>query len=253
MRLAALGSMLLLGAGPAAAQTMLDQEQRLIDIHSLLLALPPVDGPGVWEAGDVSLGLEAVVIPPIDGTTGTKRQITASDRTPVYPRPRVSFGLPAPEGWRAFAGLSYIPPFTINEVSTHYGALEAGFAYVPGPWHVGIRGFAAVSQSEAPVTDPNTRDTLRSVEAGGDLSGGVRFQLGPAAVLPYLGVGVVWLDGHFEVTSDHVVLTSQYTGVELLAGMRVLLGRHWEAVAELDAFPGRLVHPSFRFAYAWSL
>ena len=39
-------------------------------------------------------------------------------------------GLPAPEGFRAFAGLAYIPPVTIQEVNTHYGAVEAGFAYV---------------------------------------------------------------------------------------------------------------------------
>jgi len=37
---------LIFAAGSARAQTMLDQQQRLIEIHSLLLDLPPGDAPG---------------------------------------------------------------------------------------------------------------------------------------------------------------------------------------------------------------
>ena len=119
---------LALAASAARAQTMLDQEQRLIEIHSLLIALQPGNAPGAYRSGELSLGLEIIVIPPIDGTTGGKRQITASDQTPVFPRPRLAIGLPAPEDFRAFIGLAYIPPIKINEVSSHQGALEAGLA-----------------------------------------------------------------------------------------------------------------------------
>jgi len=87
---------LALAAGAARAQTMLDQEERLIEIHSLLIALQPGNAPGAYRAGELSLGLELIVIPPIDGITGGKRQITASDQTPVFPRPRLAIGLPAP-------------------------------------------------------------------------------------------------------------------------------------------------------------
>jgi len=85
---------LLATAGTADAQTLLDQELRLIEIHALLLALPPVGAPGALGAGQVGLGLELVTIPPIDGATGSRRQITASDRTPLFPRPRIVVGLP---------------------------------------------------------------------------------------------------------------------------------------------------------------
>ena len=90
----ALVALLLCAAASARGQTLLGQEQRLIDIHALLLDLPPVDAPGTYRAGQVSVGIEAIGVPPIDGSTGTpgtqgfKRQITASDRTPVFPRPR---------------------------------------------------------------------------------------------------------------------------------------------------------------------
>ena len=244
--------LLALAAGRASPQTMLDQQQRLIDIHCLLLDLPPVEAPGAYAPWQLGLGLELIGIPPIDGTTGSKKQITASDRAPVFPRPRVTLGLPAPEGWRAFAGASYIPPVVINDLSTNYGALEAGLAWAPGPLHVGLRGHVLYADSKAPVTDPSTRDTLRTFEWGFDASAGWTFAFGSWSATPYAGLGVVVLDGRFTVTSDGVELRSSYTGLSLHGGVRVLLGGHWAGVAEVDAYPGRLVHPTFRAVYAFS-
>lgn len=236
-------------ASAAGAQTMLDQEERLIDIHSLLLDLPPLEAPGALPAGRASLGLELVTLPVIDGTTGGKRQITASDRTRVFPRPRLAAGLPAPEGFRAFAGLSYIPPIAIREVSTHYGAAEAGLAWVPGVPRAALRGHLLYATSRSPVTDPATRDRLETWEYGADLSAGARFAFPLGSVEPYAGAGVVRLRGRFRVTSDGAVLRSAYTGAALHAGSRLLLRDRWEGVAELDAYPGRLVHAVLRLAY----
>ena len=60
----------------------------------------------------------------------------------MFPRPRVTLGLPAPEGFRAHVGLAYIPPITLNEVSSHLGAIDAGLAWAPeGPISVGLRGY----------------------------------------------------------------------------------------------------------------
>jgi hypothetical protein len=250
---AALALLLAALAGSAGAQTMLDQQQRLIDIHDLLLDLPPVEAPGGLRAGQVTLGMELIGIPLIDGTTGSKTQITASDRTRVFPRPRVAVGLPAPEGWKAFVGFSYIPPVRINEVSTNYGAAEAGIAYAPGDLAAGLRVHGVYAWSESPVTDPNTRDTLRTYGVGADLSSGYRFTVGPGSVTPYGSVGVSYLNGRFRVTSDGVVLTSNDTVPTLVAGVRLLLWERWEAVAELEVVPARLVHPNFRIAYAFGL
>ncbi len=250
-RALALAAALAAAPGPAGAQTMLDQEQRLIDIHSLLVDLPPVDAPGSYAPWEASLGLELVVIPPIDGATGSRRQITASDRTPVFPRPRLAVGLPAPDGFRAFAGLSYIPPFQINGVSSHLGALEAGLAWAPGRWRLGLRGHVLYAESKSPVTDPGTRDTLQTFEFGADLSAGYGMRLGPADLTPYAGVGLTRLAGDFTVTSDGNLLTSRTTALALHGGLRALIQRHWEVVAELAAWPGRLIAPRFRAAYVF--
>jgi hypothetical protein len=240
-------------AGRAGAQTMLDQEQRLIEINSLLLDLPALQAPGALAPGQLSLALELVGIPYIDGTTGGKVQITVSDRTRVFPRPRLALGLPAPEGFRSFVGLSYIPPISINGVSTHYGALEAGLAWTPGPAAVGLRARVLYAQSRAPVTDPDTRDVLDTFETGADLSAGYRFDLGPVSLTPYAGLGVVYLHGNFTVTSDEYLLSSAWTGLSVEAGLRVLIVDHWNAVVAFDAYPGRLTHVNVLLGYQFGL
>lgn len=240
----------LLASAAARAQTMLDQELRLVEIHSLLIALPPSNAPGAYRPGELSLGLELIGIPKIDGTTGGKRQITASDKTPVFPRARVSLGLPAPEGFRAQAGLAYIPPITINDISSHLGALDAGLAWTPdGPLSVGVRGYVAVARSKSPVTEPNIRDTLDTVDFGADVSAGYRFDLGPVSATPFAGVGLSRVIGDFRVTTDDYVLSSRTTNPMINGGVRFFARPGIEAVAELVAFPGRLVHPSFRVAW----
>jgi len=250
---AAVALLLACAAGSAGAQTMLDQQLRLIDIHDLLLELPPVEAPAALRASRVSLGVEVITIPSIDGTTGGKTQITASDHTPLYPRPRLMVGLPAPEGFRAFAGLAYIPPVTIQEVNTHYGAVEAGFAYAPGPLSVELRGHAVYAFSQSPVTDPQTRDSLETFNYGADVRAGYALETGWLNWTPYAGLGVTHLHGRFRVTSDGVVLTSDATVLAVHAGVRLLVRDHWEGVVELDAYPGRLIHPNFRLAYLFDL
>lgn len=236
-------------AGAARAQTMLEQEERLIELHSLLVSLPPVGAPGTYRPGEASLGVELIAIPEIDGTTGGRRQITASDRTRVFPRPRLALGLPAPAGLRAFVGLAYIPPVRFREISSHLGALEAGLAWAPGPLAVGLRLHGTYARSESPVTDPTTRDVLRTWAFGADSSAGWRLDLGRASVTPYAGLGLVRVQGDFQVTSDGAELSSRSTRLALNGGVRVAALRHLEAVAELVWYPDRMLHPSFRVAW----
>jgi hypothetical protein len=241
---------LLLLAGAARAQTMLDQEQRLIEIHSLLIALPPGTAPGAYRPWDVSLGIELVTIPAIDGTTGIKRQITASDRTPIFPRPRFALGLPAPADFRAYVGLAYIPPIPINDVSSHLLGLEGSFSWDRGgPFSVGLRGYGVVAQSKSPVTDPNTRDTLDTFDVGADLSAAYRFDFTPGSVTPFAGAGVSYVAGNFRVTSDNQLLTSRTVNPGLNAGVRFFSRLGIEGMVEWVVYPGRLVHPIFTIAW----
>ena len=250
----AAAALALLGApAAAAAQTMLDQELRLVELHSLLVALPALAPPGAWRGGQYSAGLEVVTIPVIDGTTGGKVQITASDRTRAFPRPRLALGLPLDEPWRAFVGAAYIPPIELNQVSSHLGAAEAGLAWTRGPLAAGLRGQVVYATSRSPVTEPDTRDTLRTVVAGADLSAGRDLALPFGTLTPWIGVGLARVDGRFRVSSDGALLSSRTTRGSLSAGVRLLTLRHVEAAAELVAYPGRLLHPNLRVAWTGDL
>jgi len=243
-------AVLIFAAGSARAQTMLDQQQRLIEIHSLLLDLPPGDAPGAYRPGEISLGVEIIGIPTINGQTGGKIQMTASDRTFAFPRPRLALGLPAPDGFRAFVGISYIPPITILEINEHFLGLEGGLAWVADfPLAVGIRGHALVSRAETSVTEPDTRDTLDDLEFGADLSAGYRLEFGALNVTPFAAVGLTRVIGNFRVTSDNELLTSRTTNPSVTGGVRLFTRPGVEAVAEVVAFPGRLVHP--RIYLSW--
>ena len=236
----------------ARAQTMLDQEQRLIDIHALLLELPPVSAPADLPPMGARVGLEVIGVPPIDGTTAARRQITASDQLPAFPRPRADVALPlGAEGLRLHAGLAYVPPLTVNDVSAHIGAGELGLGWVAGAWHAELRGQVVVAQTLSPVTERDTRDRLTVFETGGDLSAGRDFDLGFGRLMPYVGGGVVYTNGLFRVTSDGVELRSREIVPVFDAGARLLAFEHWEATAELEAVPRRFVHPSFRIAYVF--
>lgn len=234
---------------PALAQTLLDQEQRLIEIHSLLLDLPPLQSPAALGSGTLGVSLEVVGIPPIDGTTGSKTQRTASDHTRLFPRPRLQVGLPAPEGFRAFAGISWIPPVEFRDVTTNALGGEAGFGGVAGALRGGVRVHAVAAVGKAPVTDPATRDELRTLVWGGEAAFGAHVAWGALALEPYAGAGIVALRGRFHVTSDGNEIDSDYTGAALHAGIRLLYRARWEGVAECDAYPGRLVHVNVRLGY----
>jgi hypothetical protein len=236
-------------AGPARAQTMLDQEQRLIEIHSLLVAMPALESPGALGSLQPSLGVEVITIPVIDGTTGGRVQLTASDRARAFPRLRLALGLPVADGWRAFAGAGWIPPVDFKGLSSSMAGLEAGLAWSRGRLAVGLRVHGEWADSTSPVTNPATRDRLLTRVGGGDASAGWRFQAGPVDLRPYLGIGVARVKGTFTVSSDGHVLTSDTTDLALSAGLSLVPLRHLEVAAELVAYPGVLVHPGFRISW----
>jgi opacity protein-like surface antigen len=246
---AALTVLLAALASGARAQTMLDQEQRLIELHSLLVALPALEAPGALAPLQPRFGLEVITIPVIDGTTGGKTQITASDQARAFPRLRAAVGLPLGSAWRAFAGLAYVPPVEVNRVSSHMLGLEVGAAWTRGPFAAGFRLHGEWADSRSPVTEPATRDKLMTSIFGGDLSAGWRLDFGRVALTPYAGVGVARVDGTFTVTGDGYQLTSKNTDLALAAGVRLLALGQVELVAELVAFPGVMVHPGFLIAW----
>lgn len=245
----ALVPLALLVALPALGQDVTGREERLVDIHSLLLDLPPIDAPGALEPWQLALSLELATIPPISGDVGPKREITASDHARLFPRPRLALGLPAPPGFRAFLGAAYIPPVEIAGISVNSLGAEAGIAWVDGPLRVGLRAHGVVARALSPVSAPYVRDRLSVAEGGWDVGAGWELRLGSLSLTPYAGMGQVWSRGDFRSSVDGGTVHSRRTSVAIDAGARALLLDHWEGAVEYSAYPGRLWSPRFRVGY----
>ncbi len=245
----------LLAAVPAAAQDVTGREERLVDIHALLLDMPAIDAPGSLAPGQLDLGLEVTGIPVISGDVGAadKRELTASDHARLYPRPRLALGLPAPPGFRAFAGAAYIPPIEIASMTVNSLGLEAGMAWVGGPLHVGLRLHGVLAHALSPVSSPSVRDRLNVVDGGWDLRAGYELRYGKLALTPYAGVGQVWTKGDFRSSVDGGTVHSTHSVAALEVGGRALFRDHWEAALEYSAYPGRLWNPRVRVGYILNL
>lgn len=243
----------LLATLPAGAQDVAGRERRLVDIHALLLDLPPIEAPGALEPGRLDLGLEVTAIPVIDGDVGPKREITASDHARLFPRPRLALGLPAPPRFRAFVGAAYIPPVEIAQISVNSLAAEAGIAWASGPLRLGLRGHWVTARALSSVSAPGVRDRLNVTEGGWDVGAGYELRLGKVSLTPYAGVGQVWSTGDFRSSVDGGTVHSAHAGSVFDGGARVLYRDHWEGVLEYSAYPGRLWNPRFRVGYVVSL
>ncbi len=245
----------LLAALPAGALDVAGRERRLVDIHALLLDLPALGAPGALAPGQLDLGVEVTGIPAISGDVGAadKRELTASDHARLYPRPRVALGLPAPPGFRAFAGAAYIPPVEISSITVNSLGAEAGMAWVGGPLHLGVRVHGVLAHALSPVSSPHVRDRLNVVEGGWDLRAGYALRLGKLALTPYAGVGQVWTKGDYRSSVDGGTVHSTHTVAALEAGARVLFHDHWEGALEYSVYPGRLWNPRVRVGYVVNL
>jgi hypothetical protein len=248
-RTRALALLALAAAVPARGQDVVSREQRLVDIHALLLDLPRIEAPGALTPGQLDLSAELTAIPPISGDVGPKREITASDHARLFPRARLALGLPAPSGFRAFVGVAYIPPLEINRVSVNSLAAEAGLAWIGGPVRIELRGHGVWARALSPVSAPSVRDRLNVADGGWDLSAGWELRARRLSLTPYATAGQVWTRGDFRSSVDGGTVHSRRTSAALGAGARLLFRDHWEGAVEYSAYPDRLWGPRFRVGY----
>ena len=64
---------------------------------------------------------------------------------------------------------------------------------------------------------------------------------------------MVYLDGNVHGDERRLRAHEPVHEPGLNAGLRLLLARHWQAVVEVDAYPGRLVHVSVLLGYVFDL
>ena len=231
---------------------MLDQEQRLIEIHSLLVALPALQAPGALAplAGRGSAWRSS----PSRSSTAPP---AARPSSPPPTSPAPSRGCARRWACRWAAPGAPSPGWATSRPSRSTRSAPTCSAWRPAPaWSARpVRGRASACTASgptrrSPVTDPATRDQLVTRIGGADLSAAWRLRARPrrahALRRPRRRPGGRHLHRHQRrpPADQHHHRPRALRGHPPAGASGQL-----EVVAELIAWPGVLVHPGFSLAW----
>lgn len=274
---AVLFALLVLAAGSAAAQRVLDLREEL-DFERPeswamkyygSLALPVGLGvPRAVEPGSVELSLEVGSVPSLSaaertvGFAGTKTEDL--NRTSVFGRGRLLLGLPGSLSLE----LGVVPPVELSGLEPSFAFVALGRPlYRPGRWRLGGRLFAQYGEVSGDITctaaeatagpDPArnpflceeaSRDRMTLRAAGAELGLALELRRRPR-LEPHLSVAVSRLDLELEVRAryagivDHTVLSSEGTTVAVTAGLDYRPGTRSRLSVDLFYSPLDVVRP----------
>jgi hypothetical protein len=252
------------------------QQDFLMNYAALYTSLSPVHAPVPHEPGHGAIGLDLGIVPPLSckhrfalGFTKTED----TNKTPILPRPRVTFAFPAIGRMVPYAGVGYVPPVTVFGTTNVIISGEAGVGFQFGEmFQIGGR-FHATSQKTVgeiatPIVpgDPAYDDLYIASTFGLDLLLGLRFDI----VTPYLALGFMDASTFFYIGDDDTVTNNYhpYFGPTGSLGVDALVAKHFRVAGEFYAAPGgystpddtvenlkptsrygRLYTGRFRFAY----
>lgn len=221
------------------------QQDFMSNYVALATTFSPLHGPIPHEEGRGSVGLELAVMPPLSCERrlvlgGTKTEDT--NKTPVVPRPRVTFAFPALGALRPYAGVAYVPPVpvfgTTNVLlSAEVGAgMEVGAVQLGGRFHATSHKLVGEVATPFNKKDPPKDDLFIGTSLGVDAMVGVPLE----GFTPYAAVGVTDVSTFFFIGDDNVVTNNfhPYFGLVSSLGVDALVAGWMRLGGELYAAPG---------------
>ncbi|MEQ1570578.1 MAG: hypothetical protein ABMA64_33415 [Myxococcota bacterium] len=202
-------------AGPPEGYDEQAQQDFLVNYFGLSTTFSPIHAPIPHEPGHGAIGLELSVIPPL----GCQRRLVLSytktedtNKSPLVPRPRLTFAFPAIGKFVPYAGLGYVPPLPVLGMSNVIVSGEVGVG-VPLGEHAQLGGrfhatmMKTVGELAPPFAVDGTPfdDLYMASTFGFDLMFGVPVK----SVTPYLALGFTDESTFFFIGDDGVV-TNNY-------------------------------------------
>jgi hypothetical protein len=189
-----------------------DQQDFLLNYFALATTFSPMHAPVPNEAGEGTINLEIMAIPPI----GCKRRLVLSgtktedtNKAPAAPRPRISFSFNDIGKVKPYAGIGYVPPVPVFGTRNVIVSGEAGFGIrEESGFEWGARYHMTLMKTVAEIATPFNPDDPEELDfyvgstfgvdaiVGGELSDGLR---------PYLAVGFTDVSTFFYIGDDGVV------------------------------------------------
>lgn len=221
------------------------QQDYLSNYFALSTTLSPVHGPVPHEPGRGALALDLGVIPPLGCPHRFVLNYTKTEDTnksPIVPRPRVTFAFPKIGRMVPYAGFAYVPPVKFLGTTNVILSGEVGVGFQLGEtFQLGGRFHATTMKTVGEVATPFQaggtafEDLFQASSFGLDAIAG--FDLD--AVTPYLAVGWTDVSTFFYVGDDSVVVNNYhpYFGPTGSIGLDGLVGR-FRFGGEFYAAPG---------------
>ena len=224
------------------------QAAYMLNYFSLAASYSPLHGPVPHEPGHGSVALELAGVPPLScerrlALGGSKTEDT--NKTPVIPRPRLSFTLPSDGPIVGYGSVGYIPPVTFFGTRNVIVSMEAGASWrSDSGWQSGLRFHATLMKTVGDIAtafdldDPAYDDLYLGSSFGGDLLVGKAWE----RLTPYLAVGLTDVSTFFYIGDDGVVQNNAqpFLGPVGSLGLQARPWKRLELAAEFYTAPGQL-------------
>ncbi len=222
------------------------QQDYMMNFFALSTTLSPIHAPVPHEGGHGAIGVDLLVIPPLSCEHRYVLEWTKTEetnKTPIAPRPRITFAFKGPKGLVPYAGFAYLPPVTLLGTRNVIVSGEIGLGgVIKERFEVGGRFHATLQKTIADVatafeeSGPVVNDFYFASTFGVDAMFGVRF--GP--VTPYAALGFTDVSTFFMVGDDSVVTNNYhpYFGPNFSVGADMLFVKHLRIGAEFYGAPG---------------
>ncbi|MFT4627490.1 MAG: hypothetical protein ACI8PZ_006174 [Myxococcota bacterium] len=232
------------------------QQDFLMNYYALATTFSAIHGPIPHEPGGGALGLDMVVMPPLGcekrlAVGGTKTEDT--NKTPIIPRPRVTFALPALGPVLPWGGVAYVPPVKVFGTTNVIVSAEVGLSGRVGDTvQLGGRFHATSQKSVGEFATPFIKgddavdDMFVASTFGFDLMLGLDFDV----ITPFAAFGLTDASTFFYIGDDGVITNNYhpYFGPVFSLGAEGLVADHFRWGGEFYGAPGGYSLPDLEIA-----
>jgi len=227
------------------------QQDFLQNYPALYTTLSPIHGPIPHEPGHGAIGLDLNVVPPLPCSKRLVLNYTKTEdtnKTPVVPRPRITFAFPAVGSVVFYGGIGYVPPVKVFGTRNVILSGEVGAGIPIGDtFQTGLRFHATSQKTVGEIAtpfvegDPAIDDLYIASTFGIDAMFGLNFDV----VTPYIAAGLTDVSTVFLIGDDNLVANNfhPYFGFTGSAGVDALVAERLRLGGEFYAAPGGVSLP----------
>jgi hypothetical protein len=227
------------------------QQDFLQNYYALNTTFSPIHAPVPHEGGHGAIGFDLGIMPPL----GCERRLVLNytktedtNKTPLVPRPRITFALPTIGRMTPYAGFGYVPPVTLFGTTNVIVSGELGVGFQFGEVvQLGARFHATSQKTIGEIATPFNEggepydDLFLASTYGFDALFGADLDV----VTPYVAVGFTDASTFFFIGDDSIVTNNfhPYFGLTGSAGVDALIADRLRLGGEFYAAPGGHSNP----------